>query len=63
MMKITDSPELSISLTSGGNRSQTTNIKCIEINDGKCTLGARLDPLGTDTAELKHCKEEGRALR
>ena len=63
MMTIDETPDLSIKLTAGADRTSTKEIKRIEVSEGKRTLGARLEPQGTDKAELKHRISEGKLLR
>jgi hypothetical protein len=56
MMMKTETPDLMIQLMEGANQTDTVNITRVEVNKGKCTLGAQLEPMGTNKEEYKHKK-------
>ena len=63
MRSIADDPELTISLTQGADRERTTNIKRIEVTEGKRTLRVRLAPIGKDQTEFQHRLKDAVTLR
>ena len=58
-----DDPELEIRMTQGADRNNAKAVKCIEVTEGKRTLGLCLTPLRTDKTEYDHHVEEAKKTR
>jgi len=63
MCSIDDTPDLQIHLTHGSDHSKTIEIKRVDVSVGRCTLGMRLAPLGTDEEEFEHHKSIGQKVQ
>lgn len=61
MKPITDN-NLSITLTVGNDTQMTTTIQSAALNEGRRTLGVRLAPDGSDTAEYEFHLQQANAL-
>lgn len=63
MKRINEDPNTKLCLTQGTDHTTATEIERVEVDEGRQTLGIRLNPMESDKHEYQHRKKEGRALR
>jgi hypothetical protein len=63
MQTVSDDPDFAIHLTQGNTRDRTKSINQVEVTTGKCTLGVRLAPNGSDKTEYEYRLAEAMKLR
>jgi hypothetical protein len=54
MRTINGDPDITINVTQGSNRTQTTTITRVEVTTGHRTLGVQLAPTGNDKTEYQY---------